>query len=132
MLALDECRTGILARLRASQPVGVWGPAIRRIDTAFLIGKNCPSYLLCWESAVVPRPVLTTLVFSLPLLVVAFAVLMGGSALASATEDMEVAQALRWVAIGVLMLTVVDMVLLVGVLGLNALGRGDDRSDANV
>jgi hypothetical protein len=57
---------------------------------------------------------------------------MGGSALASATEDMEVAQALRWVAIGVLMLTVVDMVLLVGVLGLNALGRGDDRSDANV
>jgi hypothetical protein len=56
---------------------------------------------------------------------------MGGSALASATEDMSGAQALRWVAIGVLMLTVVDIVLLVGVLGLNALGHGDDRSDSD-
>jgi hypothetical protein len=80
---------------------------------------------------VIPRPVLTILVFALPLLVVAFSVLMGGSALASATEDMSGAQALRWVAIGVLMLTVVDIVLLVGVLGLNALGHGDDRSDSD-
>ena len=76
----------------------------------------------------IPRPVLTILVFALPLLVVAFSVLMGGSALASATEDMPGAQALRWVAIGILMFTIVDIVLLVGVLGLNALGRGDDRS----
>lgn len=76
----------------------------------------------------IPRPVLTALVFALPLLVVAFSVLMGGAALASATEDIPGAQALRWVAIGVLMLSLVDIVLLVGVLGLNALGRGNDDS----
>ena len=77
----------------------------------------------------IPRSILTMLVFALPLLVVAFSVLMGGSALASATGDLSGAKALRWVAIGVLLLGVVDMVLLVGVLGLNALGRNDDRSD---
>ena len=105
---------------------------LRRIDIALLISKIYLPYLLYSDTAVIPRPVLTILVFALPLLVVAFSVLMGGSALAAATEDTPGAQALRWVAIGVLILTVVDIVLLVGVLGLNALGRGDNRSDSDV
>ena len=79
-----------------------------------------------------PRPILTILVFSLPILVVSFAVLMGGSALARATEDLAAAQALQWVAIGLLILTVVDLVLLVGALGLKALGEKDDRDNSDV
>ena len=71
------------------------------------------------------------LVLALPLLVAAFSVLMGGAALAAATEDAAGAQALRWVAIGVLMLTVVDLVLLVGVLGLKALEKETDRPDSD-
>jgi hypothetical protein len=74
---------------------------------------------------------LTVLVLALPLLVVAFSVLMGGSALAAATEDASGARALRWVAIAVLMLTVVDVVLLVGVLGLKALASDSDRGDTD-
>ncbi len=67
----------------------------------------------------------------LPILVVSFAVLMGGSALARATEDMVAARALQWIAIGLLILTVVDLVLLVGVLGLKALGDKDDRHSSD-
>jgi hypothetical protein len=76
---------------------------------------------------VLPRSVLTILVFSLPILVVSFAALMGGSALARATQDAGAASALQWVAIGLLLLTVVDLVLLVGVLGLKALADDNDR-----
>ena len=66
---------------------------------------------------------------------VAFAVLMGGSVLAGATGDADAAVVLRWVAVGVLMLTVADLILVVGVLGIRALadadrpdrGRSDDE-----
>ena len=74
-----------------------------------------------------PRSVFTILVFALPILVVSFAVLMGGSALARATDDLPAASALQWIALGLLMLTVVDLVLLVGALGLKALADDDDR-----
>jgi len=79
----------------------------------------------------IPRRILTVLVFSLPVLVVAFGVLMGGFILAQATEDAAGAKVLRWVAVSALMLTIADVVLLVGALGINALGDRDDRSDSS-
>jgi len=79
----------------------------------------------------IPRRILTVLVFSLPVLVVAFGVLMGGFVLAQATEDAAGAKVLRWVAVSALMLTIADVVLLVGALGINALGDRDDRSDTS-
>ena len=78
-----------------------------------------------------PRPILTTLVFALPTLVVSFSVLMGGSALARATEDLAAARALQWIGVGLLMLTVVDVVLLVGVLGLRALSDKEVRDTSD-
>jgi hypothetical protein len=78
---------------------------------------------------VIPRSVLLTLVFALPLLVVTFAVAMGGHALAQATSDAAGAQGLWWVAMGCLMLTCVDLVLLIGVLGIRSLGQPDDRNE---
>ena len=79
----------------------------------------------------IPRRILTVLVFSLPVLVVAFGVLMGGFVLAQATEDAAGAKVLRWVAVSALMLTIADVVLLVGVLGIKALGDHDDRPDSS-
>ena len=78
-----------------------------------------------------PRPILTILVFALPILVVAFAVLMGGSALARATQDLAAARALQWIGAGLLMLTVVDLVMLVGALGLKALSDKDVRDSSD-
>ena len=78
-----------------------------------------------------PRPILTFLVFTLPILVVSFAVLMGGSALARATEDLAAASALQWIAVGLLILTFVDLILLVGALGLNALSDKDDHDNSH-
>lgn len=77
----------------------------------------------------IPRRLLTTLVFALPLMVVAFAVLMGAAALTQAMADEVGARALRWIAAGVLMLAVTDMLLLLGVLGLKALSD-DDHTDS--
>jgi hypothetical protein len=78
---------------------------------------------------VVPRSFLKTLVFALPLLVVGFAVVMGGYALAHATDDSAGAAVLWWVAMGCLMLICIDLVLLVGALGANAMGPPDRRQD---
>jgi hypothetical protein len=74
------------------------------------------------------RP-LIALVYSLPLLIVAFGVLMGGYALSQATDD-TVGAALSWrVATVCLMLLVGNIVLLVGVLGVYVLGRADQTDD---
>jgi len=78
---------------------------------------------------VVPRPVLTILVYALPLLIVVFGVLMGGFALAHGTGDQPAASVLWWVAMGCLMLVVTDLILLVGVLGIGSLSRPDHRQD---
>jgi len=88
-------------------------------------------YLFYASGDVIPRRILTILVFALPVLVVAFGVLMGGFVLAQAVEDAPGAKVLRWIAIGILMLTIADVVLLVGVLGVRALGDQDDRSDSS-
>jgi hypothetical protein len=78
---------------------------------------------------VVPRSFLKTFVFALPLLVVSFSVVMGGYALAHATNDNAGAAVLWWVAMGCLMLICVDLVLLVGALGANALAPPERRQD---
>lgn len=88
-------------------------------------------YLSYASGDVIPQRILTILVFALPVLVVAFAVLMGGSVLAQAMEDTPGARVLRWIAISTLMLTIADVVLLVGVLGIKALGDQDNRSDSS-
>jgi hypothetical protein len=72
---------------------------------------------------VVPRRLLFALVVALPVLVVAFAVVMGGQALARATGDTVGSSVLFYVAMAALMLLVVDLVLVVAVLGVNALGQ---------
>ena len=64
--------------------------------------------------------------YGLVLLTVAFAVVMGGAALAGATGDAMLSAVLRWVGVGLLVLLVIDAVLLLAVLGVNELGR-DDR-----
>ncbi len=73
----------------------------------------------------IPRSVLKTLVLALPLLVCTFAVVLGVSALTQAMQDEGGARALRWISVGVLVLAVIDMLLLLGVLGLQALGDDD-------
>jgi hypothetical protein len=81
---------------------------------------------------VIPRPLLVILVFAWPLLVVAFAVVLGAAALAQATQDLPGALVLRWIAMGLLMLAVVDLVLLVGVLGVRALGEPSDAAERSL
>ncbi len=77
----------------------------------------------------IPRSILAILVFALPLLVVAFAVVLGGAALARATLDLAGAEVLHWIAMSMLMLAAVDLILLVGVLGIHALADPRDPSD---
>ena len=72
----------------------------------------------------VPRRLMVVLVLALPVLIVAFAVVMGGWGLAQGLGDPSGAAALRWIAMACLMLLVADGLLLLIVLGLNAI---DDR-----
>lgn len=69
----------------------------------------------------IPRPILSLLVFGLVLLLVAFSVLMAFYALISAMGDSAGATALLWAAIICLVMLVVDMILLLGALGLRSL-----------
>ncbi|MHB8968973.1 MAG: hypothetical protein ACYC3X_02730 [Pirellulaceae bacterium] len=78
------------------------------------------------------RRALLTLVFAQFILLVAFAVLVGGYALAAATSDTSGASVLWWTAMSCLMLIAVDVLLLVGVLGISALVNSEapDRPEA--
>lgn len=69
----------------------------------------------------IPRPLLLVLVYALPILVVALAVLLGAAFVAQSLGDAAGSKALLGVAIGALILLVIDVLLLVGVLGLQAL-----------
>ena len=77
----------------------------------------------------IPRWMLTTLVFGLPILVVTFGVLAGASALAQALGDTAGARGLLWVGIVTLIFLVVDVLLLVGVMGIRAIEAMDERDD---
>ena len=74
----------------------------------------------------IPRRVIVALLLPAPVLIVSFAVLLGGSALALATGDRPAANVLKWIAVASLMLLVVDLLLLVLALGVNAAGKSAD------
>ena len=77
----------------------------------------------------IPRPLLTILVYALPVLIVAFGVLMGGYGLAKAVGDPVGGTVLWWIAMGCLVLIVIDVLLLVAALGVSALVASDRRDD---
>lgn len=76
----------------------------------------------------IPRRLLAALVLALPVLVVTFAVLAGASMLAGGLGDAAGATALKWIAVGALIVLVIDAVLLLAVLGIRA-AQEDERQD---
>ena len=75
----------------------------------------------------IPRHYLAVLVLALPVVVVTFAVLAGASFLASGLGDVPGARGLRWVAIGSLIVLVIDALLLLAALGIRAVQEEDER-----
>ena len=76
----------------------------------------------------IPRFVFFILVAGLSIFVVAFAVLMAFYALVTEMGDLVAARALLWTAVGCLILAVINVLLLVGALGLQALhGRQEEE-----
>lgn len=76
----------------------------------------------------IPRWLLTTLVFALPILVVAFGVVLGASSLAAGLGDASGARGLFWFAMAALILLVIDALLLITLLGIRAL---EERTDGD-
>ena len=74
-----------------------------------------------------PQTLLKVLVFGLAVLVVAFAVVMGGYAFArtGATEADAVANALYGVGIALVVFILIDVILLLVALGVNELNRSE-------
>lgn len=64
-----------------------------------------------------PRRLIITLVLGLPVVGVAFIVVMGGYLLASATGDEGVATVLAWIGGGLILLLMANALLLLGFLG---------------
>jgi len=77
-------------------------------------------------SFVLPRWSLKALLLALPVLVVAFGVVLGASQLAAGMGDASGARWLLWWAIAALILLVIDGILLLALLGLRAAAE-DDR-----
>lgn len=77
----------------------------------------------------VPRKMLAVFVVALPVLITTFAVLMAGQLLAEGMGDVGGQKVLRGVAIGVLVVVGVDLVLLVGAVGVNSLERPGPRQE---
>ena len=96
--------------------------ALTQVVAARKIYLVCPGFP---EILVIPHSILKTLVFALPLLICTFAVVLGVSTLTQAMQDDGGARVLRWISVGVLVLAVIDMLLLLGVLGLQALNDDD-------
>ena len=79
----------------------------------------------------IPRRIIAVLVYALPLCLVACSVMTGAMVLAQSTQDQAAARVLKWIAATALLLGVIDMTLLVGALGLNAVADNRDDSDAS-
>lgn len=77
------------------------------------------------------KRLLSILVFALPLLVVAFAIVMGSHALFVASGDAAAATATRWVGGAMAMLLVMDLILLVAVLGVRQISREVSEDESN-
>ncbi len=73
----------------------------------------------------IPRWLLTTLVFALPILAITFGVGLGASSLTRALGDAAGSYGLFWFAMAALILLVIDALLLLVVLGIRAL---DERA----
>ena len=73
------------------------------------------------------RRLLVVLVFALPILVVAFAVILGASTLAAGLGDAAGARGLFWFAMAALILLVIDSIALLTILGLRALEEPIDE-----
>lgn len=79
----------------------------------------------------IPRRLLTTLVFALPVLVVAVGVILAAAALAEGLGDTAGARGLFWTAMAALIALVIDALLLLGILALRALeDPGDENRNA--
>jgi hypothetical protein len=74
----------------------------------------------------IPRWLLTTLVFALPILVVTFGVVLGASSLAAGLGDAAGSRGLFWFAMAALILLVIDALLLLAALGIRALREPHD------
>ena len=91
---------------------------------------DCPfSHLPLKVSDLVPKPLMNLLVYGLPLFVVGFAVAMGGFSLTYATGDSLAADVLWWIAMGLVMLSAADLILLVTCLGINQLSTYDRKAE---
>ena len=97
------------------------------VDTRPDIRKIGESAQTITSHTVIPKRLFTILVFALPVLIVAFSAVMGAQALSRALADAPGARALDWAGLALLLLLIVDVVLLVGALGLNALA--DQQQD---
>lgn len=78
-----------------------------------------------WGFPLLLRKLLVVFVITLPLLLVAFAAVMGFYAIVQVGKDSAGSSVLWWVGVCILLLIVVDLVALVGVLGLRALVDSD-------
>ena len=78
-----------------------------------------------------PRRLIITLVLGLPVVGVAFIVVMGGYLLASATGDEGVATVLAWVGGGLILMLATNALLLLGFLGVMLIAEveRDDGSE---
>jgi hypothetical protein len=94
--------------------------ASRSIDTTRTISKIRRFSENKGVLPVIPRLVFFILVAGLSIFVVAFAVLMAFYALVTGLGDLVAARALLWTAMACLVVAAVDLVLLVGALGLQA------------
>jgi hypothetical protein len=74
---------------------------------------------------VIPRRVLVVLLSSLAVLLAAFTVVMGFYLLADALMDRTTATVLAWIGRVCGLLLVIDLVLLIGVLAINALNQAE-------
>jgi hypothetical protein len=77
---------------------------------------------------VIPRRYLVVPVLALPVLVVTFAVLAGATFLAATLGDAPGAAALKWVAMGSLIVLVIDAILLLALLGIRAVQEDEDQT----
>lgn len=77
----------------------------------------------------IPKRLLTILVFALPPLVVAFAIVMGSHGLFAASGDAAAAIVTRWIGGTILMLLILDLILLVAVLGIRQLAAERDQEE---
>lgn len=68
----------------------------------------------------IPRRLLVPLVLAIPVLVVTLATLACASWVAEGMQDLVAARALRWVATGAGLILLVDAILLLTALGVNA------------